>query len=126
MAKSTARDIALPDSADDAERFAAALRALRDHLLGAVDIDREIRLNGRPYVVEWGDRRAAPATDLAFSLSGGMRVVEGDEVSPAEVVSSGEEQITLVIDGERFVFHLISADARPSPRLPGRPGKTLR
>jgi hypothetical protein len=45
-----------------------------------------------------------------FAMTAGMRVLERRGASPAEVVSTGEEQITMMIDGERLVFHLIEID----------------
>jgi hypothetical protein len=114
------RDLALPDPSADAEAYARAVRELRDHLLGAVAIDRRIGLNGHDYLVAWADRRPAPTAKTAFALTAGMRVVEADDGRPAAVLPTGEEQITLVIDGERLVFHLVEA-ARESgqPVLPG-------
>jgi hypothetical protein len=104
-------EIALPDIASDDARFAGAVRVLRDHLLGAVDVDMQIRLNGRAYVVAWADRRQEGTVAAMFSLASGMRVIDHGDKRP-EVVPSGEEQITLVVDGERFVFYLIEvADA---------------
>jgi hypothetical protein len=108
------QDLVLPDP-DDAE-FATAVRALRDHLLGAVDVDREITLDGHPYVVAWADRRPAEGAHPYFDLTSAMRVVDDRNRMPA-VVSTGEEQITLVIDGERFIFHLVEAVA-DRERLP--------
>jgi len=109
------RPIRLPDSAmhqdlvfpdpDDAE-FAAAVRALRDHLLGAVDVDRQITLDGHPYLVAWANRHPAAGEQPYFDLTSAMRVIDDRDRAPA-VVSTGEEQITLVIDGERFIFHLV-------------------
>ena len=114
------RDLALPDPSADAEAYARAVRELRDHLLGAVDVDRRIGLNGRGYLVAWADRRPAKAMAASFALTAGMRVVEADNERPAAVLPTGEEQITLVVDGERFVFHLVEA-ARDAgaPILPG-------
>jgi hypothetical protein len=111
------QDLVLPDPGD--AEFAVAVRTLRDHLLGAVDVDLEITLDGQPYVVAWADRRPAPHDEPYFDLTSAMRVVEGDDDGP-EVVSTGEEQITLVIDGERFVFHLVevSAESERVKRLP--------
>jgi len=108
------QDLVLPDP-DDAE-FAVAVRALRDHLLGAVDVDRQITLDGHPYVVAWADRRPAERDEPYFDLTSAMRVVDEEDRAP-EVVSTGEEQITLVIDGERFIFHLVEA-AAGARRLP--------
>ncbi len=111
------QDLVLPD-ANDAE-FAAAIRALRDHLLGAVDEDLQISLNGELYVVAWADRRPAERDEPYFDLTSAMRVVDGNDRA-REVVSTGEEQITLVIDGERFVFHLVEIrdDGTNPRRLP--------
>lgn len=100
------QDLVLPDPSD--AEFAKAVRALRDHLLGAVDVDRRIVLNGHPYVVAWADRRPAEPDEPYFDLTSAMRVVDRAGHA-AEVVSTGEEQITLVIDGERFIFHLVEA-----------------
>ena len=111
------QDLVLPD-ADDAE-FSAAIRALRNHLLGAVDEDQLIALNGEAYVVAWADRRPADRDEPYFDLTSAMQVVDGDDRGPA-IVSTGEEQITLVIDGERFVFHLVEIgdDGAHRRRLP--------
>ena len=53
------------------------------------------------------------------AMTAGMRVLERRGQRPAEVVSTGEEQITLMIDGERLVFHLVEAgeDGRRTRRL---------
>jgi hypothetical protein len=111
------QDLVLPDP-DHAE-FADAVRTLRDHLLGAVDVDLQISLDGQPYVVAWADRRPTKVDEPYFDLTSAMRVVERGKHGP-EVVSTGEEQITLVIDGERFIFHLVevSNDADSTRRLP--------
>ena len=113
------QDIVLPNP-DHAE-FADAVRSLRDHLLGAVDEDLQISLDGQPYVVAWADRRPAEFAEPYFDLTSAMRVVERGRAS-AEVVSTGEEQITLVIDGERFIFHLVevSDETAGTRRLPPR------
>jgi hypothetical protein len=111
-----AQELVLPDP-DDTE-FAAAIRVLRDHLLGAVEVDREITLNGLAYVVAWADRRAAEPDMPYFDITSAMGVVERPERAPA-IVATGEEQVTLVIDGERFIFHLVAVDRdqrRLSPR----------
>ncbi len=108
------QDLVLPDP-DDAE-FAAAVRALRDHLLGAVDVDRQITLDGHPYMVAWANRHPAEGEEPYFDLTSAMGVVDKPDRAPA-VVSTGEEQITLVIDDERFIFHLVDATA-DRERLP--------
>ena len=100
------KDLTLPDP-EDAD-FASAVRTLRDHLLGAVDVDRQITLDGHPYVVAWANRHPAEGDKPYFDLTSAMRVVDDRNRAPA-VVSTGEEQITLVIDGERFIFHLVEA-----------------
>src|SRR5262249_27335169 len=109
------QDLVLPDP-DDVE-FADAVRELRDHLLGAVDVDLQISLDGQPYVVAWADRRPALNDEPYFDLTSAMRVLDGDEHMP-HVVSTGEEQITLVIDGERFIFHLVEVHDDKTRRLP--------
>jgi hypothetical protein len=113
------QDLVLPDP-DDAE-FAGAVRSLRDHLLGAVDEDLQIALDGQPYVVAWADRRPAEFDAPYFDITSAMRVVEREHRSP-EVIGTGEEQITLVVDGERFIFHLVEVpdDAGGTRRLPAR------
>ena len=98
------QDLVLPDP-NHAE-FDGALRTLRDHLLGAVDVDLQISLDGQPYVVAWADRRPAAFDAPYFDITSAMRVVER-KPHAAEVIGTGEEQITLVIDGERFIFHLV-------------------
>jgi hypothetical protein len=109
------QDLILPDPSG--AEFATAVRALRDHLLGAVDVDREIVLDGRPYVVAWANRHVAADEPPYFDLTSAMRVVHDRRDHAPAVVSTGEEQITLVIDGERFIFHLV--EARPDrDRLP--------
>ena len=100
-------DIALPDPAADPADYAAAIRQLRDHLLGAVDVDRRIGLNGREYLVAWADRRFAGASSASFTLTSGMRVAERPGGRQADILPTGEEQIVLVVDGERLVFHLV-------------------
>ncbi|KAB2862724.1 MAG: hypothetical protein F9K43_19775 [Bauldia sp.] len=116
-------DPALPDPAADPVAYERAVRQLRDHLLGAVDVDQRISLNGRGYLVAWADRRPATAVTPDFKLTAGMRVVERPGFAPAEVLPTGEEQITLVVDGERLVFHLVEARDRPDgpDRRPPRP-----
>jgi len=101
------RDLALPDVDTDDESFADAVRMLREHLLGAVDVDLTISIDGRAYAIAWADRRAVPTPEVMFAMTAGMRVLERRGTSPAQVVSTGEEQITMMIDGERLVFHLI-------------------
>ena len=91
------------------------MRTLRDHLLGAVDEDLQISLDGQPYVVAWADRRPAEFDAPYFDITSAMRVVEREHRS-AEVVGTGEEQITLVIDGERFIFHLVEVSDEPAGR----------
>lgn len=118
-----AQELALPDFARDDARYALAVRALRDHLLGAVDVDREIGLNGRAYVVAWADRRPVGTDTVMCSLASGMRVIDDGDARP-EVVGTGEEQITIVVDGERLVFHLVEADRPAGPRRASR--KALR
>jgi hypothetical protein len=115
---SMAQELALPDFARDDARYELAVRALRDHLLGAVDVDREIGLNGRAYVVAWADRRATDTDAVACSLASGMRVLDEGGARP-EIVGTGEEQITIVVDGERLVFHLVETDG-PGRRRPSR------
>ncbi len=105
-----ARNLALPDAAADDESFADAVRMLRDHLLGAVEVDLAIAIDGQPYRIAWADRRAVPTPELMFAMTAGMRVLERRGQRPAEVVSTGEEQITMMIDGERLVFHLVELD----------------
>ncbi|HET7717008.1 MAG TPA: hypothetical protein VFK86_15400 [Bauldia sp.] len=102
-----ARDLALPDVATDDESFADAVRMLRDHLLGAVDVDLTISIDGQAYAIAWADRRAVATPEVMFAMTAGMRVLERRGTSPAQVVSTGEEQITIMIDGERLVFHLV-------------------
>lgn len=109
------QDLVLPDP-DDTE-FAAAVRELRDHLLGAVDVDLQISLDGQSYVVAWADRRPVRNDQPYFDLTSAMRVVDDRKNAP-HVVSTGEEQITLVIDGERFVFHLVEVHDDDRRRLP--------
>ena len=103
------RELALPDVATDDDSFADAVRMLRDHLLGAVDVDLTISIDGQPYQIAWADRRVVPTPEVMFAMTAGMRVLERRGSTPAEVVSTGEEQITLMIDGERLVFHLVEA-----------------
>ena len=117
--------LTLPDPADHPDAYERAVRQLRDHLVGAVEVDRRIGLNGRAYVVAWGDRRPAAGREPGFSLTPGMRVIDHRGSAPAEVVPTGEEQITLVVDGERLVFHLVEDDGGPA-RLPPRPRRALR
>lgn len=104
------RELALPDAAADDEAFADAVRMLRDHLLGAVEVDLAIAIDGQPYRIAWADRRTVKTPELLFAMTAGMRVLERRGASPAEVVSTGEEQITMMIDGERLVFHLVELD----------------
>ena len=111
-------DLVLPDARGDETSFRRAVRQLRDHLLGAVDVDMAIMLNGQPFTITWGDRRLAKTDEAAFSLSSGMRVIEATATRPAEIVSSGEEQITIVIDGERLVFHRVEVRGEPPPPPP--------
>ncbi|MCB1500435.1 MAG: hypothetical protein KDK07_11715 [Bauldia sp.] len=110
------RNLPLPDTAADDKSFADAVRMLRDHLLGAVDVDLAISIDGQPYVIAWADRRSVRAPEVMFAMTAGMRVLERRGAAPAEVVSTGEEQITMMIDGERLVFHLVEADEDGSPR----------
>ncbi len=121
-------DLALPDPAADPAAYERAVRQLRDHLLGAVEVDQRIGLNRRGYLVAWADRRPAEAAKPVFKLTAGMRVVERPDGAPAEVLPTGEEQITLIVDGERLVFHLVEARDGPDgpDRLPPRPRKALR
>jgi hypothetical protein len=115
-----ARELALPDTSSDDESFAAALRMLRDHLLGAVEVDLAIAIDGQEYRIAWAERRAVATGETMFAMTAGMRVLER-RGGPAEVVSTGEEQITMVVDGERLVFHLVEAGEGPAGRrLPGR------
>jgi hypothetical protein len=109
------QDLILPHPAADGDGYEDALRILRDHLLGAVEVDREIGLNGRAYVVAWADRRVTDRPAPRLSLASGMGVRDAGE--RAEVVPTGEEQITVVVDGERLVFHLVEAgDEAPDRR----------
>ena len=103
------RELALPDVATDDESFADSVRMLRDHLLGAVEVDLTIAIDGQPYQIAWADRRVVPTPEVMFAMTAGMRVLERRGTRPAQVVSTGEEQITLMIDGERLVFHLVEA-----------------
>lgn len=112
-----ARDLALPDSESDDAAFTAAVRQLRDHLLGAVDVDLAIAIDGQPYHIAWADRRSVATPEVMFAMTAGMRVLERRGTAPAEVVSTGEEQITMMIDGERLVFHLVEIGA---PEARGR------
>jgi hypothetical protein len=109
-------NLPLPDTASDDDSFADAVRMLRDHLLGAVEVDLTISIDGQPYSIAWADRRAVPTPEVMFAMTAGMRVLERRGAVPAEVVSTGEEQITMMIDGERLVFHLVEADEDGSPR----------
>lgn len=109
-------NLPLPDTAADDASFADAVRMLRDHLLGAVEVDLTISIDGQPYSIAWADRRAVPTPQVMFAMTAGMRVLERRGPAPAEVVSTGEEQITMMIDGERLVFHLVEAEADGSPR----------
>ena len=104
------RELALPDAATDDEIFADSVRMLRDHLLGAVEVDLAIAIDGQPYRIAWADRRAVPTPEVMFAMTAGMRVLERRGATPAEVVSTGEEQITMMIDDERLVFHLVEVD----------------
>ena len=61
-------------------------------------------------------RELVRAPEVMFAMTAGMRVLERRGAAPAEVVSTGEEQITMMIDGERLVFHLVEADEDGSPR----------
>lgn len=115
------RDLVLPHAGFDDERFADAVRQLRDHLLGAVDVDLAIAIDGQEYRIAWADRRSVATPEVMFAMTAGMRVLERRGATPAEVVSTGEEQITMMIDGERLVFHLVEAEAhaRRARRLEG-------
>jgi len=105
------RHLVLPDAAHDDATFADAVRQLRDHLLGAVEVDLAIAIDGQEYRIAWADRRSVATPELLFAMTSGMRVLERRGAGPAEVVSTGEEQITMMIDGERLVFHLVEVDA---------------
>lgn len=105
------RDLVLPSAGHDDASFADAVRQLREHLLGAVDVDLAIAIDGQEYRIAWADRRSVRTPEVMFAMTAGMRVVERRGSAPAEVVSTGEEQITMMIDGERLVFHLVEADA---------------
>lgn len=104
------RNLALPDVGTDDESFADAVRMLREHLLGAVDVDLTISIDGQAYAIAWADRRTVRTPEVMFAMTAGMRVVERRGAKPAQVVSTGEEQITMMIDGERLVFHLVEVD----------------
>lgn len=106
------RDLVLPHAGFDDAEFADAVRQLRDHLLGAVEVDLAIAIDGEEYRIAWADRRSVATPEVLFAMTAGMRVLERRGTTPAEVVSTGEEQITMMIDGERLVFHLVEADAR--------------
>ena len=101
------RDLIIPEPTSDEAEFRRAVRVLRDHLLGAVDVDMEITLAGRPFHIAWADRRPT-AAEPDVAMTAGMRVVEGRGGAPPEVLPTGEQQLSLVIDGERLVFHLIT------------------
>jgi hypothetical protein len=109
-------DLALPDASADDEAFADAVRMLRDHLLAAVEVDLAIAIDGQSYRIAWADRRAVPTPQLMFAMTAGMRVLERRGADPARVVSTGEEQITMMLDGERLVFHLVEAGERERRR----------
>lgn len=117
------RELILPDTDADEITFAEAVRLLRDHLVAAVDVDQMIRLGGILYRITWGDRRPtlSAGADAEFWMTSGMRVVDGRGTVPPEVLPTGEEQITLAIDGERLVFHLVAASDEPP--LPPEPKK---
>ncbi|WP_421723394.1 hypothetical protein [Bauldia sp.] len=110
-----AQELVLPVHPADDPRFVHAVRYLRDRLLESVDIDMQIRLAGRLYHISWADRRRIPQDDAAFWMTSGMRVIEHRGLVPADVVPTGEEQITLLIDGERLVFHLVALDEPDAP-----------
>ena len=101
------RDLVLPHAGFDDQDFADAVRQLREHLLGAVEVDLAIAIDGQEYRISWADRRSVATLEVMFAMTSGMRVLERRGTSPAEVVSTGEEQITMMIDGERLVFHLV-------------------
>ncbi len=105
------RDLVLPSADQNDASFADAVRQLRDHLLGAIEVDLAIAIDGQSYRIAWADRRSVATPELMFAMTSGMRVLERRGASPAEVVSTGEEQITMMIDGERLVFHLVEVDA---------------
>jgi len=105
-----ARNLVLPDVGSDDASFLDAVRELRDHLLGAVEVDLAIAIDDQPYRIAWADRRTVPTPEVMFAMTAGMRVLARRGAAPAEVVSTGEEQITMMIDGERLVFHLIEID----------------
>jgi hypothetical protein len=111
------RDLILPDARGDDAEFRRAVRMLRDHLLGAVDVDRAIGFNGRAYIISWGDRQPAASPEAEFWMTSGMRVMEGRGGARTEVVRTGEEQVTLVVDGERLVFHLVAVEDDPTGPL---------
>ena len=114
-------ELALPDVATDDKFLADSVRMLRDHLLGAVEVDLTIAIDGQPYQIAWADRRVVPTPEVMFAMTAGMRVLERRGSRPAQVVSTGEEQITLMIDGERLVFHLVEAgEGGKRNRLPGQ------
>jgi hypothetical protein len=120
-----AKDLTIPDATTDDAEFERAVRILLDHLLGAVDVDLEITLAGRPFVIAWADRRPTDADEVTVAMTAGMRVVEGRGGAPPEVLPTGEEQITIVIDGERLVFHLMTVE-RDQPRAGDAARKALR
>ena len=109
------QDLILPDTEADEITFAEAVRLLRDHLIAAVEVDQMIRLGGVSYRITWGDRRPTfnVGPDAEFWMTSGMRVVDGRGAVPPEVLPTGEEQITLAIDGERLVFHLVATENEP-------------
>jgi hypothetical protein len=113
------RELIIPEATSDDAEFQRAVRVLRDHLLGAVDVDMEITLADRPFRIAWADRRPTSA-EPDVAMTAGMRVVEGTGGAPPEVLPTGEQQLSLVIDGERLVFHLITVrdEDGPDPDAP--------
>ena len=90
------QELSLPDVASDYARFEHGVRLLRDHLLGAVEVDSKIILDGRAYTIIWANRQPG-------------------EGAAARVVPSGEEQLTVTVDAERFIFNLMEAPDQQAP-----------
>ena len=109
------QELSLPDVASDYARFEHGVRLLRDHLLGAVEVDSKIILDGRAYTIIWANRQPANPDEAMYSLTSGMRVTEAGEGASARVVPSGEEQLTVTVDAERFIFNLMEAPDQHAP-----------